>query len=194
MKKFTTLHRIIHWTIATAMLVLFATGFLRMFWMSKKTITTAVNSELEAQQMQLPQESVLAIAKSIINPMFEWHVNFAYVLVAAYIIRLIYMFAKGIRFPNPFSKNTNGKDRLQGTVYLIFYVLLIVQILTGFALKFELAGETALERAEEVHKFAVYWLPTFVVLHFMGIIFGELTNKKGIVSKMIGGEQINLPE
>ena len=189
MKKFTKLHRVIHWAIATAMLVLFTTGFLRMFWMSRKTITAAVSNELTAQNIQLSDGSLRQIAKSIIEPMFQWHIIFAYILIAAYLLRLIYLFAKGIRFPNPFSKNTHGIDRLQGTVYLIFYVLLIVQIMTGLALKFELAGESVLERAEEVHKFAVYWLPSFVLLHFMGIILGELTDKKGIVSKMIGGEQ-----
>ena len=46
MKKFTTLHRLIHWLIAVSMLVLFATGFLRMYWMSKKTITAAISAEL----------------------------------------------------------------------------------------------------------------------------------------------------
>lgn len=188
MKKFTTLHRFIHWLIAVSMLVLFATGFLRMYWMSKKTITAAISAELTKNNVQLPQESVVGIAKSIINPMFDWHINFAYVLVFAYILRIIYLLAKGVRYPNPFSKSSTGKEKLQGTVYSIFYFLLAVQILTGFALMWELASEQALERAEQIHKFAVYWMPVFVLLHFAGITVAELTNKKGITSKMIGGE------
>ncbi|AZB22651.1 cytochrome b/b6 domain-containing protein [Kaistella haifensis] len=188
MKKFTTLHRIIHWLIAFAMLVLFSTGFLRMYWMSKKTITTAISAELSKNNVQLPQESVVGIAKSIINPMFDWHINFAYVLVFAYILRIIYLLAKGVRYPNPFSKSSTGKEKLQGTVYSIFYILLAVQIVTGFALMWQLASEQALERAEKIHKFAVYWMPVFVLLHFAGITVAELTNKKGITSKMIGGE------
>ena len=55
-------------------------------------------------------------------------------------------------------------------------------------LKFELAGENILEKAEEIHKLAIYWMPGFIVLHFVGITIAELTNKKGIVSKMLGGE------
>ncbi|MBW8360897.1 MAG: cytochrome b/b6 domain-containing protein [Kaistella sp.] len=191
MRKFTQLHRILHWIIAAAMFVLFMTGFLRMFWMSKKTISTAVNSELNAQQLQLPQESVLMIAKNIINPMFEWHINFAYVLVGAYVLRLLYMFWKGIRFPNPFSPNTDFKDKLQGMIYLLFYIFLAIQVLTGMSLQYELANEETLETAEKIHKFAVYWLPVFVMLHFSGIVYGELSNKKGIVSGMIGGDQKN---
>jgi Ni,Fe-hydrogenase I cytochrome b subunit len=83
MKKFTAKHRILHWIIAISMLVLLATGFLRMYWMGRKTITAAINKELTTKNLQLPEESIRAIAKSIINPMFEWHVYFAYILVFA---------------------------------------------------------------------------------------------------------------
>ena len=34
-KKFTAFHRLLHWIMAIAMPVLFITGFLRMYWMSK---------------------------------------------------------------------------------------------------------------------------------------------------------------
>ena len=188
MKKFTPTHRIIHWIIATSMFVLLATGFLRMYWMGRKTISAAITNELTPKGIHLQDESLRAIAKSIINPMFEWHVNFAYILVFAYLLRIIYLLAKGIKFPNPFSSNTSGKEKLQGVVYLVFYLLLLVEITTGMMLKFELAGDEILEKAEEIHKWAIYWMPTFIILHFAGITLAELTNKKGIVSKMIGGE------
>lgn len=188
MKKFTTLHRFIHWLISFAMLVLFATGFLRMYWMAKKTISAAISAELTKNNIQLPKENLVNIAKSIINPMFDWHINFAYVLVFAYVLRIIYLLVKGVRYPNPFSKSSTGQEKLQGTVYSIFYILLAMQIITGFALMWELASDQMLERAEEIHKFAVYWMPVFVLVHFIGITVAELTNKKGIASKMIGGE------
>lgn len=188
MKKFTATHRIIHWVIAISMFVLLATGFLRMYWMGRKTISAAINNELTAKGLALPEESVRAIAKSIINPMFEWHVNFAYVLVFAFVLRIIYMLVKGIKFPNPFSKTASGKEKFQGTIYFTFYILVAVEAATGMMLKFELAGENILEKAEEIHKLAIYWMPGFIVLHFVGITIAELTNKKGIVSKMIGGE------
>ena len=110
MKKFTATHRIIHWVIAISMFVLLATGFLRMYWMGRKTISAAINNELTAKGLALPEESVRAIAKSIINPMFEWHVNFAYVLVFAFVLRIVYMLVKGIKFPNPFSNTASGKE------------------------------------------------------------------------------------
>jgi Ni,Fe-hydrogenase I cytochrome b subunit len=188
MKKFTAKHRILHWIIAISMLVLLATGFLRMYWMGRKTITAAINKELTTKNLQLPEESIRAIAKSIINPMFEWHVYFAYILVFAYILRIIYMVVKGVKFPNPFNKSTTSKEKFQGTIYFVFYFLLIVEAITGMMLKFDLAGREILEKAEEIHKLAIYWMPAFIIIHFAGIAIAEHTNKKGIVSKMIGGE------
>ena len=188
MKKFTKLHRIIHWAIAAVMSVLFITGFLRMYWMSRKTISAAVSEGLAKENLKLPDESLRAIAKSIINPMFDWHINFAYVLVFAYLLRFVYMFVKGVKFPNPFSSSSVGKEKFQGFLYIIFYILLALQIGTGVVLMYELGSEAMMERAEEVHKFAVYWLPTFVLVHFTGIVIAETTDKKRVASKMIGGE------
>ena len=98
------------------------------------------------------------------------------------------MLVKGIKFPNPFSSSTSGKEKFQGTIYLIFYLLLAIEAATGMMLKFELAGDDILEKAEEIHKLAIYWMPAFIVIHFAGIAIAELTNKKGVVSHMIGGE------
>lgn len=158
-----------------------------MFWMSRNTISAAVSAELTSQNINLADTSLRTIAKSIINPMFDWHINFAYVLVFAYLLRIVYMLMKGVRYPNPFSSLSTGKEKFQGFMYSVFYILLAVQILTGVALMYELGGEVVMERAEEVHKFAVYWLPAFVMVHFSGIVIAETTNKKGIASRMIGG-------
>ena len=82
------------------MFVLLATGFLRMHWMGRKTISLPSIMNLPLKVCLLPEESVRAIAKSIINPMFEWHFNFAYVLVF-FCFRIIYMLVKVHNF-NPF--------------------------------------------------------------------------------------------
>jgi cytochrome b len=98
------------------------------------------------------------------------------------------MVVKGVKFPNPFNKSTTSKEKFQGTIYFVFYFLLIVEAITGMMLKFDLAGREILEKAEEIHKLAIYWMPAFIIIHFAGIAIAEHTNKKGIVSKMIGGE------
>ena len=55
-------------------------------------------------------------------------------------------------------------------------------------LLFEIGTEEMRETAETVHKYAVYWLPAFVALHFVGIVIAEHTGRKGTASEMIGDE------
>lgn len=181
---FTSLHRLLHWALAGLMSVLFLTGFLRMYWMSKNTIIAAVESATQRQQISMERESMLEIAKSILSPMWQWHELAAYLVLAAFAGRIVYMFLKGIRFPNPFSRQTNVKERLQGGTYMLFYLLVAVAAITGFYLKWE-SGEWK-EPMEMLHKLAIYWLPAFLVLHFAGIWIAERLHK-GVSSRMIGG-------
>ena len=188
MKTYTVLHRLLHWIFALGMLVLFTTGFLRIVWMSKTVISEAMNKNPQIQNLNLDKQSLRTIVHSIQDPMFQWHVYAAYVITFAFIARIIYMIVKGIRFPNPFLKTTSAKEKFQGFIYVVFYVLIAVQIMTGSILKFEIGSESLSNLAETTHKLAVYWMPIFVILHFAGVAISENTNRKGITSKMIGGE------
>ncbi|MBW3519990.1 cytochrome b/b6 domain-containing protein [Flavobacterium sp. NKUCC04_CG] len=183
--RFSALHRMLHWIIALAMLVLFMTGFLRMYWMNKRTIISAIDL-YTSSDFNIEKDQKLGIAKTILSPMWEWHIYAAYALFFAFVIRVIYMFFQGISFPNPLLKGQALKRRLQGFLYIALYVLLLVGIVTGMYLKW---GDGQFKAPMEmVHKWAIYWFPIFVVVHFVGIVIGEYTDKKGIVSKMIGGD------
>lgn len=182
--KFSILHRILHWTIAIAMPILFITGFLRMYWMNKNGIVSIIESKTASSP--LSKEVMSDIAKTIREPMWEWHEIFANVMVAAFSIRIIYMLIKGIRFPNPFNKISTLKEKLQGFVYLYFYIFVFISAFTGICIQYEFL--TAYEdQIEMVHKWGLYWFPIFIILHLAGIVIAENSNKKGIASKMIGG-------
>ena len=77
------------------------------------------------------------------------------------------------------------KERLQGMADILFYLFIAISIITGFYMKW--GDGTYEEPAEVVHKWAIYWFPIFILLHFVGIVIAEFSNKKGITSKMIGG-------
>lgn len=184
-KKFTVLHRILHWTMAIAMPVLFITGFLRMHWMNKNHIITVIKSNTEG--ISLTKEQLTAIATDIRNPMWQWHEIFANVMVIAFVIRIIYMLVKGVRFPNPFKGGTAFKERLQGLSYVYFYLFVFISAFTGICMEKGFLTQWE-DTIEMVHKWGIYWFPIFIVLHIIGIAIAELTNKKGISSKMIGGD------
>ncbi len=183
--KFTAIHRTLHWIVALAMPILFITGFLRMYWMNKNHIVSVIESKTAA--MPISKEVMTDIAKTIRSPMWEWHEIFAVVMIVAFVLRIIYMIAKGIRFPNPFKSNSSFKERFQGFIYVYFYVFVFISAVTGFSIQYNLF-ETYGDTIEIVHKWGIYWFPIFVILHIVGVVIAEMTSKKGITSKMIGGD------
>ncbi|MBW7870283.1 MAG: cytochrome b/b6 domain-containing protein [Flavobacteriia bacterium] len=183
-EKFTALHRALHWLTALAITVLFLTGFLRMTWMDKKKVAEIIASKTDA----LSGDEMISIAKAVREPMWEWHVIFAYVMITVFAARLIYMAVKGIRFPNPFDSKISIGERFQGISYVYFYFLVAGSVLTGICLKFGFFDEFH-KQIEGVHKWGLYLYPIFFLIHFVGIAIGEHGNKRGVVSKMIGGEK-----
>ena len=183
--KFTAIHRILHWVMAFTMPILFITGFLRLYWMNKNHIVTVIESKTATSP--LSKEQMVDIAKTIREPMWAWHEIFAYVMIAAFVARVAYMILKGIRFPNPFKKNISIRERLQGFTYLYFYLFVFISAFTGICINQGFFTNWK-ENIETVHKWGVYWFPIFIVLHLAGVLIAESTNKKGIASKMIGGD------
>jgi len=183
-KQFTTIHRGLHWCTAALMSVLFITGFLRMNWMGKQAILNAIERHASGA---ISQAQTQGIIKSILWPMWQWHELAAYILFAVIAARLIYMAVAGIRFPNPFQRQQALKERIQGLVYILFYLLVVITAITGSYLKW---GDGSLKAPmEAVHKWAIYWFPIFAILHFIGIWMTESTLQKGITSRMIGGDE-----
>ena len=181
--KFTASHRILHWVMALAMPILFITGFLRMYWMNKNHISGIIESKTSA----IPKEQMSEITKAIREPMWVWHEVFAKVMIFPIIARIIYMMVKGNRFPNQFKSNQLLKERLQGFTYLYFYLFVFISAFTGICIEKDLLSDYH-DNIEDIHKWGIYWFPIFIVLHLVGIAVAEFSNKKGITSKMIGGD------
>lgn len=135
----------------------------------------------------LSQDQMIEVAKAIREPMWEWHIIFAYVMIVAFLIRIVYMQLKGIRFPNPFSNKNSVKERFHGAAYIYFYFLVAVSAFTGICLKFGLLDGLHKD-IEGIHKWGLYLYPLFIVIHIAGVVVDEVKNKNGIVSKMIGGD------
>ncbi|MBS1779887.1 MAG: cytochrome b/b6 domain-containing protein [Bacteroidetes bacterium] len=182
-RKFTAFHRLLHWIMAVALPILFITGFLRMYWMNKNHITGII----EAKTSVIPKEQITDIAKSIREPMWQWHEIFAHIMIFSLLARIAYMLLKGVRFPNPFKRNQPLKERLQGFTYVYFYFFVFISAVTGICIKKGFFPQWK-EGIEIIHKWGIYWFPFFILLHFTGIVAAELSDKKGITSKMIGGD------
>jgi Ni,Fe-hydrogenase I cytochrome b subunit len=162
------------------------TIFLRLNWMNKNNMAEILINELNQRNIQLDGEEAVKIAKSIRRPMWDWHIYIGYVLTGLYFLRLLLMAIKGAAFKSPFNKLSTLKEKIQSWTYILFYILLGATLITGLLI---IWGPEAYEHTvEEIHVLALYWLLGYMFVHLMGIVIGELGEKKGIVSKMINGK------
>ena len=79
------------------------------------------------------------------------------------------------------------KERLQGFTYVYFYVFVLISAVTGVCIQYKIFPDWK-EGIESVHKWGIYWFPIFILLHLGGVFLVEISDKKGITSKMIGGD------
>lgn len=70
---------------------------------------------------------------------------------------------------------------------MYFYLFVFISAVTGICIEKGFFPQWK-EGIETVHKWGIYWFPIFILLHLAGIVIAEFSNKKGITSKMIGGD------
>ena len=102
--------------------------------------------------------------------------------------RLLVRIRKAMEYPGN-SPEKNHYKFVQN-VYVIFYALFMVMVLTGLVLAYEDVKwlEPLHEPAEELHGFVQYGLYGFVLFHIIGVIRADLGRYGGIISRMINGK------
>jgi hypothetical protein len=61
---------------------------LRMYWMNKNNIVAVIESKTSA----IPKEQMADIAKTIREPMWQWHELFAHIMIFAFLARQCFQF------------------------------------------------------------------------------------------------------
>ena len=185
--KYSKVYRIIHWAIAVSFLLLLITIFLRLTWMNKNNMAGIIKDYLSTTNQNLSQDQLITLAKKIRKPMWNWHIYMGYVLVGLFSIRFILPAFGVMKFQNPFAKKLSIKMKFQKWTYIIFYICVIVSLTTG--LMIELGPKEFKDPMESIHVLSIYYLLAFIVIHLTGILIGEFTNQKGIISRIVSGSK-----
>lgn len=185
--KYSTLYRIIHWSIAISFMLLLITIFLRLTWMNKHNVAAIIQDYLSSTDQVLAQEQLIVLAKKIRQPMWNWHIYIGYVLTGLFSLRFILPLFGQMKFQNPFVKNLTLKEKIQKWTYLIFYLCVVVSLATGLVIEF--GSRNLKEPMEEIHVLSIYYLIGFIILHLGGVFIAEFTNQKGIVSRIVSGSK-----
>ena len=183
--RYSKVYRIIHWAIAVSFLLLLITIFLRLTWMNKNNVAAIIQEYLSGIGQNLSQDQLITLAKKIRQPMWNWHIYIGYVLVGLFCIRFLLPVFGHMKFQNPFAKNLSTKMKFQKWTYIIFYVCVIVSLITGLIIEF---GPKEMKKPmEEIHVHSIYYLIAFIAIHLIGVLIAEFTNEKGIISRIVSG-------
>lgn len=185
--KYSKIYRIIHWSIAITFLLLLITIFLRLTWMNKNNMADIIQAYLGGTDQSLSREQLIVLAKQIRKPMWDWHIYLGYVLTGLFSLRFLLPFFGTMKIQNPLTKNLTIKQKFQKWSYIIFYVCVVVSLVTGLIIVW--GPKTLKEPMEEIHILGIYYLIVFIVLHIGGILIAEFTNQKGIISRIVRGSE-----
>ena len=184
--NYSRIYRIIHWAIAFSFLLLLMTIFLRLTWLNKFNMADIIQEYLKGTDQTLAYDEIVVLAKQIRKPMWDWHIYIGYVLVGLFSIRFVLPFFGKMKFQNPLAKNLPLKARFQKWTYLIFYICVAGSLITGLLI--EWGPKEWKKPVEDIHLLGIYYLVVFIVVHLAGVLFAEFTHHKGIISRIVSGE------
>src|SRR5690554_3115558 len=183
--KYSGIYRIFHWAIAITFLLLLITIFLRLTWMNKENMADIIQNYLNGTDQSLSRDQLIILSKQIRKPMWDWHIYMGYVLVGLFSLRFTLPFFGTMKLQNPLVKNLSIKQKFQKWAYIVFYVCVVVSLVTGLII--ELGPKDLKKPMEEIHILGIYYLIAFIVIHLAGVIIAEFTNQKGIISQIVSG-------
>jgi Ni/Fe-hydrogenase 1 B-type cytochrome subunit len=163
-----------------------------------------IKSELVKSGVSVSDDQSASVAHALSDQTWEVHTYFGYCLAVLFLFRLILEFfqvadQKLLRKINEAYKQFNTTKRNREIarheltvklIYLFFYSLLTIMVITGLFLAFEdlLAPFKAIRHSvKEVHGFCMYLILAFIVVHLAGVYLAERKDGRGIVSDMING-------
>jgi Ni/Fe-hydrogenase 1 B-type cytochrome subunit len=163
-----------------------------------------MKSELQKSGSIITNEQAKSAAHALSDSVWGVHIYIGYALTALLLFRLILEYfqladQKFIgKLKNTYHqyntiKNNRKIARNELTVkaiYALFYVVLMVMVVTGLFLAFEdalAAYKSIRPLVKEVHGFCMYIVIAFIIVHVAGVYLAERKEGKGLVSDMING-------
>jgi len=188
--KYSATFKLWHWLNAFVVLGLLGTVFLRKTFLSWRTNSEILMSKLSEFGTEVTAEQAKILAKAIRAGMWEWHIILGYALVFLILFRIYLHFNNSIN-KDSFSSLSLHKKAVQ-ILYYIFYATLLFMAVSGVALAFH--NELSLSKEfthdiKEIHEVVFNFILFFAVVHIGGVVVGELTNEKGLISDMISSDK-----
>jgi Ni,Fe-hydrogenase I cytochrome b subunit len=154
----------------------------------------------------LTKEQGMNIARLMSERLWDWHIGIGLALAAFWLYWLVLQLtapagqrfgarllaaARRYQLAPPAERPDAQHTLLVKLSYLAFYLFISVMVLTGLALTWadDVAWLHGIEHTvKEVHNVTMYLIIAFVVTHIVGVVWSEITKDRGLISRMVSGE------
>ncbi len=203
-KKNSAALRFWHWSNAIIISGLLITVLINSTFLDDRSNQSFLQTELQKGGTILNEQQARSLAHAQSDEVWGIHIYFGYFLAAMFVFRLAMEFFQPkdqrffVRLKEVYrqyfvlKQNTYlaKHDLAVKIIYLVFYGLLAIMVITGLSLAFE--DELALPRTlhhniKEIHGFTMYLILAFIAAHLIGVYLAERSRSPGIVSDMING-------
>ncbi len=208
-KKNSASIRLWHWANTIVISGSLITVLINSTITNTRQAATVIQTEIQKSGVNLTADQARSAAHKLNDNVWDIHTYFGYCLAGLLFFRLLLEFfqladQKFIsRLKSAYTqfiviKNNRQQARHEFTVkviYAAFYIVLIVQAITGLFLAFEDAMapfKSIRHSVKSVHNFCMYLFLAFIVVHLVGVFLAERKNSRGIVSDMINGGTDNI--
>ena len=202
-KKYSSSIRLWHWLNAIVITGSLLTVLINSTVMKAWTNASLISDKLKEKGVQISEDQARSVAFALSDKVWAVHVYLGYALAGLFLFRIILEFfeladqklirkikaARQSFLSTQQDRIASRNEMLIKTLYAVFYVLLMVMVITGLCLAFrdDLPALRKMHFIKEIHGFTMYLIIGFIIVHIVGVVFGERKRHKGIVSDMING-------
>jgi len=203
-KKYASSIRLWHWLNALVITGSLLTVLLNSTLLKTRKNALLIKSDMLHNGVTVTDQQSRSAAHVLSDKVWDVHIYFGYALAALLIFRLVAEFflladqrlMRKIKYAYhqyyTIKKNREASrhEFWVKTLYAIFYLLLMVTVITGFCLVFEdeVPALKELRFIRSIHQINMYLILAFIAIHLAGVYLAERKKEsKGIVSDMING-------
>ena len=203
-KKYSAPLRLWHWANAIVISGSLITVLINATITDDRQTSSLIKDELQKGGTTLSDKQLWPAAHALSDSVWAIHTYFGYGLAGLLLFRLLMEFFQlaDQKFTRKLKSawmqfkaiKLNRQEAIHElsvkSIYAVFYILLIIQAITGLFLAFEDAMapfKSIRHTVKDVHGFIMYIIIAFIVVHIAGVFLAERKDDKGIVSDMING-------
>ncbi len=203
-QKNSVLIRIWHWLTFLTLTAILIKVLIASTALDPRGNIKMVEERLASKGVTITDEQAFSVSHSFDDKMWDVHkllgYGLAFLLLSRIVIELVQPGAQRVKARIKTAlkltpQNITGQKLMKHYLfvkrgYIVFYLLLLIIVLTGLGLAFEHDFEFLdhfHKLIKKVHSFCQYLMYGYVFLHLCGVIIADNSHSKGIVSGMING-------